>query len=62
MNRERDTANTEVAGHATPATARVLQLTGGWARIIEEEWEWLEEDRQREEHERARHQTTENRK
>ncbi len=33
--------------HPTPATARVLADTGGWPSIIEEEWDWIQQDRQR---------------
>lgn len=30
--------------HPTPVTARVLADTGGWPTILDEEWEWIQED------------------
>lgn len=33
--------------HPTPVTARVLADTGGWPSIIEEEWDWIQQDQQR---------------
>ena len=31
-------------GQLTPMTAHVLEQTGGWAKIIREEYEWMSED------------------